>query len=87
MTKKIILTTIVLSTFALLLSACSSVDKLRVDVQNESDISVTSPPESLTTTPTTDPSTLSDEQLLLQMESESDASIDQEFARLDSELE
>lgn len=87
MTKKIIFTTLALSVFSSLLSACSVGDKLQVDLQDQSNVSITSSPESKTTTPDTDPSTLSDEQLLLQMESESDASIDQEFARLDSELE
>jgi predicted small secreted protein len=86
MTKKIILTTVFLSASSFLLSACSTSDKLRVDVQNGSDVSVTSTPETISASPTSDPSTLSDEQLLLQMESDSDASIDQEFSRLDSEL-
>ncbi|MBI2465228.1 hypothetical protein HYV64_03735 [Candidatus Shapirobacteria bacterium] len=87
MTKKIILTTIVLSSFSLLLSACSSVDKLRVNVETETDSDTQTYSEDISTAPTTDPSTLSDDQLLLQMESESNAQIDQEFSRLDSELE
>lgn len=86
MTKKIILTTVFLSVSSFLLSACSTSDKLRVGVQNGSDVSVTSTSENISASPTSDPSTLSDEQLLLQMESDSDASIDQEFFRLDSEL-
>jgi len=86
MTKKIILTTVALSAFSFLLSACTTTDKLRVDVQHGSDMSVTSALETISASPSSDPSTLSDEQLLLQMESDSDASIDQEFNRLDSEL-
>lgn len=71
----------------LLLSACSPSAKLsldgRVDVDNGSVTSNDSPAD----TPTLSPSQMSDEQLLLQMESESDVSIDQEFARLEKELE
>jgi len=87
MTKKIILTTILLSTFSILLSACSPTSKLKVDVDTSSDLGAKTYSEDITSGPTSDPSTLSDEQLLLQMESESDASIDQEFSRLESELE
>lgn len=86
MTQKIILTTIFLLASSFLLSACSSPDKLRVNVQSDTDASITLPEESASGTPTSDPSSLSDDQLLLQMESENDATIDQEFSRLDSEL-
>lgn len=86
MTKKVILTIITLSTFSIILSACSSSNKLMMDIENQPSPNESSPPAPLTTTPAADPSTLSDDQLLLQMESESDAEIDREFSRLDAEL-
>jgi len=85
MTKKIILTTILLSASSLILSACSSSDKLRVDVQNNSDTSIPSS-ETISPPPTSDPSTMTDDQLLQEMESDNDAQVDQEFARLSTEL-
>lgn len=87
MTKKIIFTTILLSTFTILLSACSPKGELKVDVDTSTSLDSQALSEDVSSTPTTDPSKLSDDQLLLQMESESDAQIDQEFSRLDSELE
>lgn len=87
MIKKTLFIAVTLLFTTLILSACSPSAKLsldgQVDVGNSPVTSIDSPVD----TPTLSPSQMSDEQLLLQMESESDASIDQEFARLEKELE
>jgi hypothetical protein len=88
MIKKNLLFILLVLISSLALSACSPTAKLSVDSQIEStDSQPTTSDSRLSASPSPDPSKMSDEQLLLQMESESDASIDQEFSRLEKELE